>query len=47
MKTKPSCIWVFGRAGVGKTSLTKNLFKESEMMDIQFAGPFINCDNLK
>ena len=46
-KTKPGCIWILGRAGVGKTSLTKDLFPETEMMDIQFSGQFINCDNLK
>ena len=44
---KPFCIWVLGRSGVGKTSITNRLFPESEMMDIQFSGPFINCDNLK
>ena len=27
--------------------MTRDLFEESEMMDIQFSGPFINCDNLK
>ena len=44
---KSRCIWIIGRSGVGKTSLTTDLFPETEMMDIQFSGPFINCDNFK
>ena len=44
---KSRCIWIIGRSGVGKTSLTKDLFPETEMMDIQFSGLFINCDNFK
>ena len=44
---KANCIWIVGRSEVGKTSLTKDLFPETEMMDIQFSGQFINCDNFK
>ena len=44
---KSRCIWIICQSGVGKTSLTKDLFSKPEMIDIQFSGPFIICDNFK